>query len=114
MMEVNAKKIAADVMPLADDVVETSNVVDTANVATDVAVDNQMADTGMVDTGMIDIGNDYVGGVDVPGNYGDMAGEIDTPKAGISTQVILYIVIGVCAAIGIALGIVRGIKVAKK
>ena len=109
MMEVNAKKIAADVMSLTDNVVETSNIVDTAGVATDVDVDSQM-----VDTGTVDIGNDYVGGVDMSGNYGDMTGEIDTPKAGIITQVILYIVIGVCAAIGIALGIVRGIKVAKK
>ena len=42
MMEVNAKKIAADV-------VETSNIVDTAGVATDVDVDSQMVDTGMTD-----------------------------------------------------------------
>ena len=92
-MEVSTQKIVADAMFLTDDV----------------TIDGQMTDMGTVD-----VGNDYVGGVDVPGNYGDMTSEIDTPKVGISTQVILYIVIGVCAAIGIALGIVRGIKVAKK
>lgn len=71
--------------------------------------DDIMVDAGNeVGTSAIMDGGIYTGGMD------DYSGGMDTPKAGISTQVILYIVIGVCAIAGIALGIIRGIKVAKK
>lgn len=73
-----------------------------------------IADDIMVDAGN-DVGANAVmdGGI-YTGDMNDYSGGMDTPKAGISTQVILYIVIGVCAAVGITLGIIRGIKVAKK
>lgn len=97
-MESNAKMVVTD-----------SNL-STADVATDdISVNNDL-----IDVGNVDVSNEFTGGIVDTGNMGDYTGEIDAPKAGISTQVILYIVIGVCAAAGIALGIIRGIKVAKK
>ncbi len=94
-------------METSDKMIVTDSNVSTADVATDTFVsDDMMIDNesmGDISTGVVDTGN-----------MGDYTGEIDTPKAGISTQIILYIVIGVCAAAGIALGIIRGIKVAKK
>lgn len=95
-MESNAKMVATD-----------SNIL-MANVAT---TDTFVSDDVMLDKGSM---GGISSGVVVTGSKGDYAGGMDTPKAGMSTQVILYIVIGVCAAVGIALGIIRGIKVAKK
>ncbi len=94
-------------METSDKMIVTDSNVSTADVATDMFVSDDM---------MID--NESMDGISTEvidtGNMEDYTGEIDTPKAGISTQIILYIVIGVCAAAGIALGIIRGIKVAKK
>ncbi len=50
--------------------------------------------------------------------YDDMSsmkdGNMENNGAGLSTHVILYIVIGVCAVLGIVLGIFRGRKAAYK
>lgn len=74
----------------------------------EVMTTDDIAYDDVVDMGVVD--DTTTVGIDYPST--DLMEE--APKAGISTQVILYIVIGVCAAVGIALGIVRGIKVAKK
>jgi hypothetical protein len=80
----------------------------------DIGTDDISLDSNLIDVGNVDVSNEFTGEIVDTGNMGDYADGMDTPKAGISTQIILYIVIGVCAAVGIALGIIRGIKVAKK
>lgn len=44
----------------------------------------------------------------------DTMGSPDTSNGGLSSEVILYIVIGVCAVVGIVLGIIMGKRAANK
>ena len=44
----------------------------------------------------------------------DTMGMEDTPSTGINTELVLYIVIGVCAVLGIVLGIIMGKRAANK